>query len=258
MAQTYAKLGNCLNMLIPLNCDGTIMEGADPIYSCSTISVEENPILTEGTSVSDPSGIPNRDCVKIEIDPEFDAYELVFATCSLFDIRLDAAFGYSEQMASKCGIKALKKQGPSCACSCGEDTCKPCFALVTWSLAYCAGVNKVHPDGKFVITVYPKVCPRPNTATRTTNSELNGREYLARVEENPDFGQGVQIDGEWVLPADEAPFDRCKYEYVTNICPPNACECGNCDQSDTTTGGAIRRASITVGQRSTVPATVSV
>jgi len=255
---TYAKLGNCLNLLIPLDCDGNIDTAADQVASCSTISVEENPILTEGTSLTDPSGTPNRNCVTVEIDPEFDAFELVINTCSLFDTRLDATFGYSEEMTTANGVRALKKQGPDCVCSCGKETCKKCFALITWSLAYCAGINKCHPDGKFVMTVYPKVCPRPNTATRTTNAELNGREYLARVEENPNFGQGIQIDGQFVIPADEAPFDRCKYEYITDICPPNACECGTCDESN---AGGLRLpagAGRIAVARPSVPASINV
>ena len=229
MAIKFAKMGICSSLLIPLDCDSAVDPAADEVYSCGTTVIEENPLLTEGVSVADPSGMPDRDCVAIEIDPDWDQFELVFTTCSLFDTSFDAAFGYSEEMAGGLGSKAIKKSGPSCVCECGADGCKSTFGLATWSLAYCAGKNVPHPDGKFVLTVYPKVVPRPNTFTRTVNRELNGRQYLSRIYENPAFGQGIMIDGQWLIPAEEVPFDRCKYEYVTDLCPPDACSCAVCE-----------------------------
>lgn len=228
---TYAKVGICQTVRIPLNCDGTINTSVDPLWSCGNTTVEENPLLTDGLSLSDPSGMPNRDCIEIEIDPDYDGFELVETTCSLFDTDLDALYGYSEKMTSAPGKRAKKKNGSSCICQCGEDTCEAGFALAYWSLAYCGGKNTRHPDGKFVLTVYPLIKPRPTTNTRTTDANLNGRQYLSRIYENPAFAQGIQIGADWLIPADETPFDRCSYEYLTDICPERACDCGTCETS---------------------------
>lgn len=226
MAQ-YAKLGICKTQLNPLDCDGAIDPAATPLVYCGFTVVDENPVLTDGLTIRDPSGMPNRDCVQIDIDPEIDRYEIVLTTCSLFDSKVDALFGYSDEMVmtdgTSIGSMARKKQGQNCICECGDEACVQRVGLTTWSLAVCPNGDP-HPDGKYVVTVYPALQFRPNTFTRTTSRELNGRQYLAISKENEMFGQGPG----GIIPSDFVPFDRCRYEFLTDECPPGDCDCGLC------------------------------
>lgn len=242
MSSPYVKLGLCKSLITPFSPCTEEPLFDEAILSCSLVNLDENPVLTDGYELKDPSGVPNKNCVEIDIPGEVDYIELVATTCSLFDPRLDAAFGYSEIIEKddgSCIVLANTKAGADCLCECGDSSCQVRFSVVTWSLALCPDGTR-HPGGQYAITIYPCVEPRPNTNTVTTSAEASGREYLFRLCELPDgtFATDV-IDP--VLAADISDgFDleilanytksgqRCKYEYLSDVCPPGGCDCGTC------------------------------
>lgn len=228
MSSPYVKLGICKTQFQPLVACGGAMDPDTPgLVYCGATNIDQNPVLTEGFEASDPSGIPNRDCVSFDIPPKLDYFEIVLTTCSLYDPRLDALFGYSDLIeladGTCIGSMAKAKSGEDCLCECGTESCVERIGLVIWSLALCPDGSR-HPDGQYAITVFPALQFRPNTDTITLNAELNGRQYLARAYENPDFGQGP---GD-IIPAEVAAFNRCRYEFLSDVCPPGGCDCGTC------------------------------
>lgn len=226
-----AQLGICKIQLDPLICEtGEIDPDIDPIVYCGATSLEITPILTEGLDLKDPSGIPNKNCVEIKIDPELDEYEIRLNTCSLFDPELDALLGNATDVIVNAagdviGSKAKKKSGESCICACGEAGCQNRIGVTVWHLNFCPD-GSPHPDGGYQVQVFPALQFRLSDETITYNNELNGRSYIATAYENPGFGAGP---GD-IIPASEAPFDRCRYTFASDVCPPGGCDCGTCGE----------------------------
>lgn len=226
-----AILGICKAQFTPLDCDGNQdLTRADVVY-CGLTDIQVTPVLNEGLIINDPSGQPNRNCVELNVDPEVDYYDVLVTTCSLYDPNLDNLLGYSDGIANAdneiIGSKAKKKNNTQCLCDCGDDACQRRVGLTIWSLNLCPGENQFrtfHPDGKYSITVLPAVQFRPNVNPIQYNTALNGRQYIGRGYENPNFGQGPGL----VIPATETPFDRCWYRFPSDVCPPANCDCGNC------------------------------
>lgn len=226
-----STLGICKLQLDPLDCDGNPDATRIPVVYCGATNVTTTPVLTDGLTLNDPSGMPNRNCVEYVLDPEVDYYDVTLTTCSVYNPALDALLGYSDTIVNAAnaviGSKAKKKQGPSCVCECGDDACQLRVALTIWSLNLCPGTDsfrETHPDGKYSVTVFPAIQFRANTNDIVINNELNGRQYGGRGFENPNFGQGPGN----IIPATETPFDRCWYKFPTDICPPADCDCGTC------------------------------
>lgn len=232
MSVEVAAVGVCKTLFVPLNCDGTINESEDLLWSCTITDVERTPQLGEGLSLKAASGMPGRNCLTIEIPGQVENIEVKLTTCGIFSSRLDALTGMSDETPDGLGSMAKKFTGGFCACECGDVTCLGKMALATVSLAYCAGTNVVHPDGKFVWTVYPKLEFRPTADTSTTNKEINPTSYTAYAFENEAFGAGPDLDEEepptTLLPAAYTPYDRAYYMFVTDQCPPDVCACGTC------------------------------
>ena len=229
-----AQLGICSVQVNPLNCDGEPDPALSPLFSCNITQVGVNTLITEEIVLDDPSGIPGKRCVEVRIDPELDHYDIVLTTCSVFDQELDALLGLSDTIDDATGkiigSKALKKATQPCMCECGDQACKRRVAVTTWSMNICPGSGdqpqQFHPDGKYWVNVFPMVQFRPTAETTTINAELNGRTYTARAFENPAFGQGPGA----IIPATQAPFDRCRYQFASTVCPPaDSCNCLSCN-----------------------------
>lgn len=230
-----AHLGICAMQVNPLDCDGAPDLTTPAIVSCNITQVDTTRVLTDGVDLSDPGGIPGKNCVEVRIDPETDYYDLVLTTCSVFDQELDALLGMSETITNAAGAvigsKELAKRGQFCICECGDEACARRVALTIWHLNMCGGggeqAQQFHPDGRYWVQVFPMLQFRPTAETITINADLNGRTYTARVYENPNFGAGPG----GIIPATQAPYDRCRYSFASDVCPPDTCGCLACEAS---------------------------
>lgn len=229
-----APLGICSVQISPLDCDGNPDTTTADLVSCNVTQIEVEPILRDAIELDDPSGIPGKNCVEIRIDETVNYYDVIVTTCSVFDSELHALLGLSETVLNATGdvvgTKALQKQDQYCICECGTTSCKQRVAMTTWSMNMCPGEHaqtlQFAPDGQYWVNMFPMLQFRPNTETITLNNELNGHVLTARAYENANFGAGPGS----ILPANEAPYDRCRYELATDVCPPtDACNCLACN-----------------------------
>ena len=225
-------LGVCKSQFTPLDCDGNPDPTIDDVVYCGLTQISIQPVLFDALDLQDPAGIPNRNCVDIQIDGDVRYWDITLTTCSLFDPNLDALLGYSDPMVNASneiiGTKAKPKNSEQdCLCACGTAGCQQRVGLTVWSLNLCGGtggVQQAHPSGAFMVNAFPALQFRPTTEAVTINRELNGKVYTARAYENPAFGRGPGN----IIPVEEAPFDRCRYQFASDVCPPSDCDCGAC------------------------------
>ena len=236
MATPSAVVGICSSILTPLNCDGSPDLTSESIVYCGLTDVTVTPVLSDGLTIQDPSGIPGEFCLDIEVPAVVRYYDVSITTCSVFDVRMDNMIGNSDPMVDASneviGIKAQPKANQQCVCACEqEDACARRTGLVIYSMNLCpntSGVLQFHPDGRNMVTVFPGIEWVPNTnPIMQLNANASGRSYTGRSYENQNYGQGP---GQ-IIPATELPTTRCFYQFPTDECPPGGCDCGACGEA---------------------------
>ena len=244
---SFATLGVCKVQLDPVCEDGQPDASREAIVVCNVNNIDENARLTDGFTIEEPSGIPGKNCIELELPGTKRPPEVVIDTCNVFDPFFDAiASGcnnvYTDADGNFIGIAAAAKDGEDCLCSCetADEACNR-WDITVWQLAYCPGSSGTHPDaGKWAITRFPNVEFQPQTNTVSMTNELSGaRQYFGIAYEPTGPGYAGPAD---ITPA-ELPFNACRIgPFLSDQCPPGECGCGGCEaQAETPLSRAARR-----------------
>ncbi len=226
-------IGVCGSQIIALDCDGCPDPSVEDVVFCGLTLVSVVPVLTDGLTIQDPSGIPGQNCVDVEVDPEVRYYDVSITKCSVKDPRFDFLLGGADMMVNNEGYAYGSKAHASstdyaCFCDCGDDACQARTGLAVWSMNLCPnsdGRKEFHADGRSMITVFPSIQWRPTTdPIIQLSNTAQGQQYIGRAYENPNFLRGP---GD-IIPDDQAPFDRSWYQFPSDICAPGGCNCGDC------------------------------